>query len=446
MATATLPAGPPGTLLAGNLPELRRDWLGTLTRYAREYGDFVPLRLGPRRAVLLNHPDLVEEVLVAKHRSFVKSPALRNARRLLGNGLLTGEGDLWRRQRRLMQPTFHRQQVAGYGQVMVERTVRRIERWRDGQPFDLHAEFMGLTLEIAALTLFGADVARQTAEVAAALEVVVERFQQRIAGWGFLVPDTLPTPGNLAFLRAARILDAVILEIIRQRRVSGGGQPDLLSILLAAQDEDGSPMTDRQLRDEVMTLFLAGHETTALALSWTCYLLARHPAVEAKLAEQVRTVLGDRPPTAADLARLPYAEQVLQESLRLYPPAWTQARMPLEPCTVGGHPLPRGCVVVLSQWVIHRDGRWYDGPERFWPERWADGLARRLPRFAYFPFGGGPRQCIGQSFALLEATLVLATILQRWRLELVSQEPVVPSVSITIRPKGGIAMRPRSAG
>jgi cytochrome P450 len=442
MVTASLPAGPKGTLLGGNLPELRRDWLGVLTRYARTYGDFVPLRFGPRRAFLLNHPDLVEEVQVTKQRNFVKSQVLRNGRRLLGNGLLVSEGDFWRRQRRLMQPAFHRQQVAGYGQVMVERTLSQLERWPEGEVLDVHEAMMSLTLEIVARTLFGVDIGPATAEAQAAIEVLLKRFRERIDSWQFMLPDTLPIPGNLAFLRSAKRLDAIIFEIIEQRRASGRDHGDLLSTLLAAQDEDGSQMTDRQLRDEVMTLFLAGHETTAIALSWTFYLLACHPEQEASLAAELAAVLGDRSPTSADLPSLPYLERVVSESLRLYPPAWSQGREALEACEIGGYPVPRGGTLLFSQWVIQRDPRWFDQPESFQPERWADGLARRLPRFAYFPFGGGPRLCIGQPFALMEAALILATVLQRYRLDLASSEPIVPWPSITMRPKQGLPMRP----
>jgi cytochrome P450 len=440
MAVAALPRGPKGHFLLGQLPELRRDWLGCLERYAREYGDFVPLRLGPKRAVLLAHPALIEDVLIARQRDFIKSPAVRNGRRLLGNGLLTSEGEFWRRQRRLAQPAFHKQRIAAYGEVMVAHTQAMLDEWRDGEVRDVHAEMMRLTLSIVAKTLFDSDVAGDAADVGRALEVVLERFNTRINTLLFLLPDTIPTPGNLAFLRAARRLDRVIYGMVAARRASGEDRGDLLSMLLHARDEDGSRMTDKQVRDEAMTLLLAGHETTAIALSWTWYLLARHPAVEAKLLAELGAALGGRAPTVADLPRLGYAEAVVTEAMRLYPPAWAIARESLRECRIGPHRLPAGTVAVMSQWVLHRDGRYFDRPEEFDPDRWSGGLARRLPKFAYFPFGGGPRLCIGNNFAMLEAVLLLATIAQQFRLTLQPGHPVTPWPSATLRPKHGIRL------
>jgi cytochrome P450 len=437
MATATLPAGPKGRLLSGNLAELRHDWLGALTRYAREYGDFVPLRAGPRRLVLLAHPDLIEAVLVTHNRSFIKSPILRRSR-LLGRGLLSSDGEHWRRQRRLIQPAFHRQRIAAYGETMVAAAEQMLDQWRDGERRDVHAEMMQVTLEIVGSTLFGAHVGGEAAEISTAISVTQQRFNQRLNSTFSLLTDLLPTPGNLAFKRAVERLDRVIYDIIERRRASGEDQGDLLSMLLDAQDEDGSGMTDKQVRDEVMTLFIAGHETTAIALSWTWYLLSRHPRVRERLEAELAEQLGGRPPTVEDLPRLPYAELVVTEALRLYPPAWSQSRETFEPCVIGGYPVAKGTILVLSQWVVHRDPRFFERPDAFEPERWEDGLAKRLPRFAYFPFGGGPRQCIGNSFALMEAHLLLATIAQRFRLEVPPDHEVVPGPAATLRPKGGV--------
>jgi cytochrome P450 len=432
------PRGPRGHFLSGHLPELSRDWLGGLTRYAREYGDYVPLRLGPKRAVLLSHPDYVEYVLVTNARNFIKSPALRNSRRLLGNGLVTSEGDFWRRQRRLAQPAFHRGRIASYGEVMVAYTERLLAAWPDGAERDFHADMMQLTLEIVAKTLFDADVRGAAADVGAALAVILERFNARLNSLLFLVPDTLPLPGNQGLLRAAQRLDVLIYDIIARRRASGQDTGDLLSMLLQAQDEDGSQMTDRQLRDEVMTLFLAGHETTAIALSWAQYLLAQHPAVEEQVVAELRAVLGGRAPTVADLPRLRYTEMVVTEALRLYPPAWTVAREALGPCEIGGHEVSRGTILMMSQWVLHRDPRYFEAPEAFRPERWANGLAKELPKYVYFPFGGGPRVCIGSGFAMMEAVLLLATITQQFHVALVPGRPVVPWPSATLRPRDGV--------
>ena len=440
MAVARAVRGPGRSLLAGNLAELRRDWLGTLTRYAREYGDFVPLRLGPRRAVLLGHPSYVEEVLVGNHRNVVKSPFLRNARRLLGNGLLVSEGEFWQRQHRLAQPAFQRQRIEAYAPAMLEGTERMLARWRDGEQRDIQSEMTRLTLEIVATALFGADVSAEVAEVSAIVMVATRRFNRRMnSSFLFLLPDTLPLPGNFPLLRAAARLDRIVYRMIEQRRRSGAApRDDLLSLLLHAQDEDGSRMTDRQLRDEVMNALLAGHETTALVMTWTWYLLATHPAVEQKLLDELRSVLAGRPPTVADLPSLPYAGHVIAEALRLYPPAWAIDRETIRPIRVGGRRIPSQTICILSPWLTHRDPRFYDRPDTFDPDRWSDGLARRLPRLAYFPFGGGPRICIGSTFALQEAVLVLATVAQRYRLDLAPDQTITPWPSITLRPKNGI--------
>ncbi len=438
MAVATLPAGPRGRLLSGNLAELRRDWLGTLTRYAREYGDFVPLRVGPRRLALLAHPQLIESVLVTNNRNFIKSPILRRSSRLLGGGLLISEGDHWRRQRRLSQPAFHRERIAAYAATMVACAERMLDGWQDGERCDAHAEMMRVTLDVVSRTLFGADVGAEAAEISAAITVAQERFNRRLNSLFLMLTDMLPTPGNLAFLRAADRLDRVVYAIIERRLASGEDNGDLLSMLLHARDEDGSRMTEKQVRDEVMTLFIAGHETTAVALSWTWYLLSRHSHVRDQLEAELDEQLGGRRPTVEDVPRLRYAELVITEAMRLYPPAWSQSRETLEPCVIGGYPVARGTVLVLSQWVVHRDPRFFERPDAFEPERWADGLARRLPRFAYFPFGGGPRQCIGSTFAMMEATLLLATIAQRFRLEVPPDHQVIPWPAVTLRPKGGI--------
>lgn len=445
VATTSPLRGPRGHVLFGNLAELRRDWLGTLTRYARDYGDFVPFRIGLRQGVLLSHPDLVEAVLVAHARHVIKSPILRTGRRLLGNGLLLSEGDLWRRQRRLVQPAFQRRRIEGYGPAMLAATERLLARWADGQPRELHAEMMRLTLEIAAETLFGVDVSAEAGRVGAAMIVAVERFNRRMnSPVLFMLPDTLPLPGNFTFLRAAARLDRLVYRMIEQRRRAGAvARDDVLSLLLRARDEDGSRMTDRQLRDEVMTLFLAGHETTAIALAWTCYLLALHPEVERTLLAELRAALGGRPPSVADLPRLAYTANVVAEALRLYPPAWALARETIRPIEVGGRVVPRGAICLTSPWVIQRDPRCFARPEVFDPGRWSDGLARRLPKFAYFPFGGGPRLCIGHTFALQELALVLAAVAQRCRLELLPDQTVTPWPSVTLRPKEGIRAIPR---
>jgi cytochrome P450 len=424
--------------VSGCLREFRRDMLGFYMRCARDYGDLVSFRLGPRRLYLLNRPEDIEEVLVANNRTFIKNYALRLLRPVLGNGLVLSDGAFWLRQRRLAQPAFLRDRIAAYGAVMAACAEEMLGQWKDGQALDLHAEMSRLSLRIAAKTLFDADVSGPAADVGAALEAVLETFNARLQSV-LPLPLRIPTPANRRLIRAVRRLDEIVFPIIQRRRAGGEDRPDALSLLLHARDEDdGKGMTDRQLRDEVMTLFLAGHETTANMLSWTWYLLAQHPEVESKLLDELRSVLGGRPPTAADLPRLRYAEMVLTESLRLYPPAYVIGREALQPCTVGGYELPRGGTVLMSQWVVHRDPRHFDAPESFRPERWADGLARRLPKFAYFPFGGGPRVCIGNSFSLVEGVQVLAAVVPRFRFTLVPEVAVVAWPSVTLRPRHGV--------
>ena len=436
-----LPPGPGRRLLTGNLLDYTRDHLGFLTRCAREYGDVVGLRFVNVPVYLLNHPDHIEYVLVRNNRNFIKSRGERISLGFLGNGLLTSEGSFWRRQRRLAQPAFHRERIAAYGEVMVECGERMVDGWRDGEVRDVHDDMGRLTLEIVARTLFGVPLRpAKFEEVGDALATISQRFTGR-GGVFFQVPKKVPTTGNLRFRRAIRRLDTLIYGIIHDRRASGEDAGDLLSMLLAVRDEETSEgMTDRQLRDEAMTVFLAGHETTANALSWTWRLLAGHPEVESRLHEELREVLAGCPPTVEDLPRLRYTDMVVKESMRLYPPAWAFGREALEDCEIGGYHVPAGTQLIMSQWVMHRDTRYYDEPGKFRPERWGDGSTEGLLKYAYFPFGGGPRLCIGQSFAKMEAVLLLATIARQFRLRAAPGERISPQPSITLRPKNGMRM------
>jgi cytochrome P450 len=422
----------------GNLREFARDRLGALSRWHRQYGDMVWARFGPRDILFLNHPDLVEEVLVEQNRKFIKHYRLRSAKRTLGKGLLTSEGEFWRAQRKLEQPAFHRDRIAAYARVMVEFTERMLEPWRDGQVRDVQADMMRLTLEIVAKTLFDAEIGSDTAGASAAMETLLHTSMKRM-GSLIPVPYWVPTPLNLAFERAARRLDRIILAIISHRRQSKEDRGDLLSMLLHAQDEEsGQRMTDQQLRDEAMTLFMAGHETTANTLAWAWYLLANHPRCEERLHAELDQVLEGRAPALADLPRLPYTGMIITETLRVYPTVWMVGREPVEPVELGGHRIPAGTTVFMPQWTIHRDSRWFDDPESFLPERWEYGLLEKLPRYAYFPFGGGPRICIGNNFALMEAALLLATIAGRFRLPLAPEAKVTPMPSMTLRPARGV--------
>ncbi len=430
------PPGPPPSLFRALFGPFRRDPLTFFTEMARDYGDVAGLRLFNFRTIFINHPDMIEDVLVTNARKFHKGRVLQANKRLFGEGLLTSEGESWLRQRRLAQPAFHRARIAAYAETMVQFAQRAVARWRNEETRDLHAEMMQLTLQIVGKTLFDSDVTRDAREVGETLELLL-----RLAanfGRTILIPLWVPTPRNLRAEHGIRRLERIIYRIIAERRAGGRDTGDLLSMLLAAQDEDGSRMTDRQLRDETITLFLAGHETTANALSWTWWLLAQNPAVEKKFHEELDGVLGGRAPSLEDLPKLAYVNNVLTESLRLYPPAWGMARLAVEEHEIGGYLLHPGNGIALAQWVVHRDSRWYDAPEEFRPERWEDGLAKRLPRFAYFPFGGGPRQCIGNAFALMEAALILATVGQKFRFRLVPGLRVAPLASITLRPRRGI--------
>ena len=418
--------------------EYARDPLGFLSRCVREYGDVVELRFMGQPIYLLADPGLIEYVLVENNRNFTKTRILKRNRRLLGEGLLTSEGEFWRRQRRLAQPAFHRKRVAAYGEVMAAFAERSLGAWRDGQTIDVHEEMMHLTLEIVAKCLFDADVGARTTDVGKAMKVALEDFssQRRL----LRIPKGIPTPHNIRFEMAARRLDGVVGAIIENRRKSEEDRGDLLSMLMLAEDDSGERMTDKQLRDEVMTLFLAGHETTANALSWTFWLLSLNPEVEHELAEELARVLGGRPPTTSDLPALPYVECVLKESMRLYPPAWVVGREAIAECEVGGYRMAAGTTALMSQWIVHRDHRYHEDPERFDPDRWTAQYEKALPRFAYFPFGGGPRQCIGASFAMTEACLILAAVAKRFKMELAPGQRVEPYASITLRPEKGIRM------
>ncbi|MGB6834827.1 MAG: cytochrome P450 [Candidatus Acidiferrum sp.] len=436
-AKLRFPPGPSTGLKRWSLGPLNNgDPLRYFTEIVREYGDFVGLHILNFRILLINHPDQIEDVLVNHPRKFVKGRVLQANKRVFGKGLLTSEGEFWLRQRRLVQPAFHRARIAGYASTMVEYAERLVCEWQDGEERDIHKEMMRLTLQIVGKTLFDADVEGDAQDVGKSLELLLKlgaNFRRTI-----FIPQWLPTPTNLRLERAIRQIEKVLYRIIAEKRSSGRDAGDLLSMLLAAQDEDGSHMNDRQLRDEAITLFLAGHETTANALSWTWWLLAQNHAAEAKLHAELNAVLDGRAPSLDDLPKLIYTNHIITESMRLYPPAWGTARTAIEEHEIAGYSVPKGSGVSFAQWTVHRDPRWYDAPEEFRPERWEGDLLKRLPRFAYFPFGGGPRQCIGNTFALMETALVLATIAQRYRFRLVEGHPVVPLASITLRPRYGI--------
>ncbi len=442
-SVAIYDAAPRGGVL-GLLPELSRDALGLLTRCTRDYGDLVHIRLGLTPTVVVGHPDLVEEVLVTRNHDYRKSFSTRRLDTLLGNGLLLSEGDFWLRQRRLMQPAFHRERVAQMGETMVRSTHEVIDGWRDGEVRAINEEMIEITLRIVARTLFGSEVGEDLARIRRSSPALNDHFRSRLYSLLILLPDSVPTPGNVRYRAARRDLEQLVYRIVAERRASGDPGDDLLGMLLAARDETGHGMDDHQLRDEVMTLLLAGHDTTALALTWAWVLLAHHPAVACRLRTEIDTLLQQRPPSAADVPRLTCTSTVIAETLRLYPTAWAIGRESLRDTQIGGQRVARGTTVLIVPWAIHRDPRFYAAPEEFRPERWDDGLAERLPRYAYLPFGGGQRVCIGSSFAQLEAVLVLASVAQRFELELADpSQPVQPWPVVTLRTREDVPMRIR---
>jgi cytochrome P450 len=440
--------GPRGLPFLGVSLRLLRDPLEVMRSAAREYGDIVriPVLVGTR--VLLNHPDFIQQVLIFQQSKFHKSKLSKEAtERLLGQGLLISEGDFWRRQRRLAQPAFHRHRINEYSSTMLECAKAQVRNWRDGETRNIAQEMTELTLEAAVRTLFGTTLPGEAQQVGRAMGFLM-RYSLGRARKPINIPANWPTPRNRRANREYDFLDSLVYRIISERKSqpSSNHRNDLLSMLMGAMDEDGTQMTPKQLRDETMTLFLAGHETTALTLGWTWYLLSQNPAAEARLHEELRGVLAGKPPEIADLARLPYLHAVINEVLRLYPPAYLLARQAIAPFTIGGHDFPAGETVLMSQWVMHRDPRYYDNPEAFQPERWLDGLADRLPPGAYFPFGDGPRRCIGQGFAMLESALVIATLAQRFRFRLAPGSNVATEPLVTLRPRQGIWMTIHSLG
>jgi cytochrome P450 len=450
-APLRLPPGPKGHFLLGSLAPGSRDGLAFYAQCARDYGDVVRLRYLHVPICLLMHPRDIEYVLVTNPANFTKSADYRALARVLGNGLLTNEGKPWQRQRGLIQPAFRRENILSYAPVMSRAASRMLESWTEGESRNVHADLMAVRLEIVAQCLCGAEVGGIADRVGKAMEVITDRFMTD-AGQALLLPFDLPDFLAPARRNAIRDLKKIIDGIIRERRAPHQPPGDLLDTLLHARDAEGHPMNDPQLHDEVMTLFLAGHETTAIALSWTCYLLAQHPQVEAKIVEELNAALGDREPIPEDLPRLRYTEMVLKESMRLYPPVWRIARKAVADCEIGGYRVTSGTNIFIFQSLTQRDPRFFTNPDAFDPERWREDPVRsgKIPRFAYFPFGGGPRVCVGAAFAMLEATLLLAMIEQKFHLDLVPGHLVKPVPSVTLRPERGIRVtlhrRPTSAG
>lgn len=441
--TATLPLPPalPKAFPGKHFLELQRDRLGFLQRAVAECGDVTRISMGVGHVFVLTHPDDIRDVLLTNKRNFIKGRGLQRAKRLLGEGLLTNEGESHLRQRRLAQPAFHRERIAAYAQIMSAYADRAQKDWKPGEQIDVAREMMELTLAIAGKTLLNADVEGDTRAIGNAMSEVMRLFNYALLPFAEYL-DNLPLPWNRSFERARATLDEIVYRVIAERRKSGTDQGDLLSMLMLAQDAegDGGGMTDEQLRDEAMTIFLAGHETTANALTFTWYLISQHPEVEARLHAEIDAVLGGRIPTMEDVPKLGYIRQVVAESMRLFPPAWTLGYRSVEESEIRGFRLPKDTLVLMPQYLVHRDPRWFPDPMRFDPERWIPASNPERPRFAYFPFGGGVRQCIGEQFAWTETILIIATIAQRWKLAMPQGRPLPVVASFTLRPRDAVTM------
>ena len=436
-----LPPSQPLDLFGGHFRSFRKDPTNFLVRQAA-LGDVSYFRLGPQPAYAIANPDLIRDLFVVSHAKFKKGRALQRAKALLGEGLLTSEGSFHLRQRRMIQPAFHRDRIVEYSTVMVEETLKSTQKWKDDEVLYIDKEMMYLTLRIVGRTLFSADVTDEADEVGRAMTTVTELFNFLLLPFSELL-EKLPIPHSRRFHKARDTFNNIIYRLIGERRRSGENRGDLLSMLLLARDEDDfGIMSDQQIRDEALTLFLAGHETTANALTWTWMLLAQNPEKAAMLRTELDQVLGGRPPVYEDIPKLMYTERVIAESMRLYPPAWTVGRLAIEAHEFGGYRIPKGALVLASQWVMHRDKRYWDDAETFSPERWETlSVKEASQKFIYFPFGGGVRRCVGEGFAWTEAILLLATIAQRWRLELVPDQRIGLNPTITLRPKFGMCMR-----
>lgn len=437
------PPGPAGGLILGSMRDIEKDSLGFFVNGARKFGDVYRFRMLFWKVVFINHPDAIQRVLQDNDHNYDKATFDYDLiRPVVGNGLLTSDGDFWFRQRRLVQPAFHRKKLAGFADMITDEAAAMVDRWRAreaSKPFKVTPEMTRLTLGIAGRAFFGLDLESEARQVGPAFTQVNQILQERF--YSPLVPLSWPTPMNRRFRAAMDQLHAVVNSIIEARRRQPAGEDDVLGLLLSARDpETGEGMDDHQIRDEVMTLMLAGHETTANALSWTLYLLARHPNVRAELEHELADVLSGRQPTVDDLAHLPLTDQVLHESLRLYPPAWAFSRRALAADRLGGYQVDQGTTVMISPYALHRHPTFWPDPETFDPSRFAPDAAEGRPRYAYIPFGGGPRLCIGRDFALMEARLVLGVLLQACRLDLPAGLTVDAEPLITLRPKGGLPM------
>jgi cytochrome P450 len=427
----------PTRSMFGAFVDLAGDPLAFMGR-APSHGPLVRVRIGRETLIFVAEPELIHSVLVGRASELLKDQITQKLNETLGNGLLTSEGDFWRRQRRLMAPLFNRSHLASYGATMAERTLSATTAWRDGETYEIHHEMMTLTLDILLRTVFGAEMqGDDAAAIGGAIEQMMDTFEKELRTWRRFVPSAWLVLNRRRMTQARRTLNGVVSRLIDEKRAAGAGGDDVVSRLLAARSDDGSAMSDQQVRDEAVTMVDAGHETTALVMTFSARLLDQHAEARDRLHAELDGVLGGRQPGLDDLPRLPFARAVVLETMRLYPPAYIIGRQVQAPMALGGCQLLAGDQLLVPIWHLHHSAQWFDAPEAFRPERWLDGLAERLPEHAYMPFGGGPRICIGQHFAMMEAVLCLAALHQGWRLAGLPHQSEELSPAVTLRPRHG---------
>lgn len=438
VASLRRPPRPKSAALVGTFVQLAKDPLAFM-RLAGQGGPISRVCIGTEKLVFVHDPALIHEVLVGRASEMVKDQITQKLNEILGNGLLTSEGAFWRRQRKLMAPLFSRKQLAGYADTMSNRTEAALAPWQDGETRDVHLDMMGLTLDIIFRTVFGAEMDEDhSGKVAHAIELMMDQFELELRTWRRFVPKNWLKKGRARAAEARAALDGVVYELIAKKRAAGATGDDLVSRLLAAKGDDGATMSDLQVRDEAVTMVVAGHETTALVLTFATLLLSDHPPAGERLRQELAEVLGGRTPRLEDIGNLPFTKAVVLETMRCFPPAYVIGRQATHPIALGGYRIDPGDQLLVSQWALHHDARWFAQPDAFLPERWLGDLEKQLPEHVYMPFGGGPRICIGQHFAMMEAILCLATLAQRVRLEVVAGQSRELSPAVTLRPKHGL--------
>jgi cytochrome P450 len=436
------PPGPSGLPFIGHSYHMFQDPLSFGQRCAEQYGDIVTLQVAGHDALQLSHPDYVQYVLEDNFENYQKGEFYRTELELLGDGLLVSEGELWRQQRQIIGPMFHPDRIKSYTQTMIDYAERASDRLPPDKPIAIDEHMQQLTLEIIAQALFTVDIGTETAGISAAVNDVMDEARLS-SGIPISVPDWIPTPGNIRYNRAINTFDAVVMDIIDEHRAQDDPPDDVVSKLLAARDEDGAPLPDTQIRDEVLTLLLAGHDTTALALGYIWYLLSNHPDIQKRLFRELNRVIGDRSPKLEDLFELTFTEQIIKEALRLYPPVYLFAREPKTDDEIGGYDVAEGTLLLFNQWVIQRDNRFFDNPDEFDPDRWTAEFEETLHPYAYYPFSGGPRRCIGEQFAMQELKIIVATLFNDYRFELAFDPPLELDPKVSLRPDSPITVYPR---